>query len=201
MKSPLRYQATEYDCGPTSMTNAIIYMFDREEIPPDLIRHIGQGTLDSFDENGHAGRYGTSGAAIRYFGSWLNELRYAGLLPIKSWFAEKEDVYFGKGSKLTEALENGGAIVLHVFLNGYGHYILITGKEGNNYRIFDPYYSHRDLTRPGITKDTSHPFSHNLLVPEDILNSASTGDYSIGAVSTREALGISRYSMNDHYII
>ena len=75
MKSPLRYQATEYDCGPTSMTNAIIYMFERNEIPPDLIRHIGQGTLDSFDENGYAGRYGTSGAAIRYFGSWLNELR------------------------------------------------------------------------------------------------------------------------------
>ena len=59
MKSPLRYQATEYDCGPTSMTNAIIYMFERNEIPPDLIRHIGQGTLDSFDENGYAGRYGT----------------------------------------------------------------------------------------------------------------------------------------------
>ena len=32
MKSPLRYQATEYDCGPTSMTNAIIYMFERNEI-------------------------------------------------------------------------------------------------------------------------------------------------------------------------
>ena len=56
MKSPLRYQATEYDCGPTSMTNAIIYMFDRSEIPPDVMRHIGQGTLDSFDENGHVGR-------------------------------------------------------------------------------------------------------------------------------------------------
>ena len=45
MKTPLRYQATEYDCGPTSMTNAIVYMFEREEIPPDLIRHIGQGTI------------------------------------------------------------------------------------------------------------------------------------------------------------
>lgn len=201
MKSPLRYQATEYDCGPTSMTNAIIYMFDREEIPPDLIRHIGQGTLDSFDENGHIGRYGTSGAAIRYFGSWLNELRYAGLLPIESWFTEKEDVCFGKDSKLTEALENGCAIVLHVFLNGYGHYILITGKDGDNYRVFDPYYAHRNFIRSGIIKDSSHPFSHNLLIPEDILNSASAEDYSMGAVSTREALIISRYSMNDLYII
>ena len=201
MKSPLRYQATEYDCGPTSITNAIIYMFDREEIPPDLIRHIGQGTLDSFDESGHAGRYGTSGAAIRYFGSWLNELRYAGLLPIKSWFMEKEDICFGEGSKLTEALENGCVMVLHVFLSNNGHYILVTGKDRDNYRIFDPYYTHRDYARLGITKDASHPFSYNLLVQDDILNSDMTGDYSIGPVSTREALVISRYNKNDLYII
>ena len=36
MKSPLRYQATEYDCGPTSMTNAIIYMFERNDMPDDM---------------------------------------------------------------------------------------------------------------------------------------------------------------------
>ena len=201
MKSPLRYQATEYDCGPTSMTNAIIYMFERDEIPPDLMRHIGQGTLDSFDENGHIGRYGTSGAAIRYFGSWLNELRYAGLLPIESWFTEKEDVCFGKGSRLTEALENGCAIVLHVFLNGYGHYILITGKDGDNCRVFDPYYSLQEPGCPAIIRVTDRPFSHNLLVPEEILNSTSSSDYSMGDVTTREALIISRYHTNDLYII
>ena len=201
MKSPLRYQATEYDCGPTSMTNAIIYMFERNEIPPDLIRHIGQGTLDSFDENGHAGRYGTSGAAIRYFGSWLNELRYAGLLPIESWFSEREDVYLGTGSRLTEAINNGCAVVLHVFLNDYGHYILITGKEGNSCRVFDPYYSLQEPGCPAIIRVTDQPFSHNLLVPEEILNSTSTADYSMGDVSTREALIISRYHTNDLYII
>ena len=201
MKTPLRYQATEYDCGPTSMTNAIVYMFDREEIPPDLIRHIGQGTLDSFDENGHAGRYGTSGAAIRYFGSWLNELRYAGLLPIESSYAEKDEVFFGHGSRLTEALNNSSAVVLHVYLNGYGHYILITGKEGRCCKVFDPYYTLRDPARAEIIRISSRPFSHNLLVPEEILNSTSTDDYSMGAVSTREALIISRYHMNDLYII
>ena len=38
MKTPLHYQMTEYDCGPISMMNAIIFLFDREDIPPDLIR-------------------------------------------------------------------------------------------------------------------------------------------------------------------
>lgn len=201
MRSPLRYQATEYDCGPTSMTNAIIYMFDREEIPPDLVRHIGQCTLDSFDENGHAGRYGTSGAAIRYFGSWLNELRHAGLLPIESWFTEKENVFLGEGSRLTRALNDGAAIVLHITLSGYGHYVLITGKDGNNYKVFDPYYTDREPSADGVVRVTDRPFSHNLLIPEEILNSASAGDYSMGPVSTREALAISRYHVNDLYII
>ena len=32
MKNPLHYQLSEYDCGPTSMMNAIAYLFEREEI-------------------------------------------------------------------------------------------------------------------------------------------------------------------------
>jgi len=40
MKNPLNYQTTEYDCGPTTLINAISYLFRREEIPPDVIKHI-----------------------------------------------------------------------------------------------------------------------------------------------------------------
>jgi len=32
MKNPLSYQSTEYDCGPTSMLNAINYLFHRKDI-------------------------------------------------------------------------------------------------------------------------------------------------------------------------
>lgn len=35
MKNPLHYQLSEYDCGPTSMMNALAYLFEREEIPPE----------------------------------------------------------------------------------------------------------------------------------------------------------------------
>ena len=34
MKNPLRYQLSEYDCGPTSMLNALAFLFEREDIPP-----------------------------------------------------------------------------------------------------------------------------------------------------------------------
>ena len=40
MKIPLRYQVSEYDCGPTSLLNALNYLFQREEISPELIRNI-----------------------------------------------------------------------------------------------------------------------------------------------------------------
>lgn len=40
MKSPLRYQISDYDCGPTSMLNAVSFLFEREQIPPELIRNI-----------------------------------------------------------------------------------------------------------------------------------------------------------------
>lgn len=201
MHSPLRYQATEYDCGPTAITNAIMFLFDREEIPPDLIRHIGQGTLDSFDEKGHCGRYGTSGAAIRYFGSWLNELRYAGLLPIESCYLEKDDVQLGEGSRLTEGLKNGAAAVLHVSLHGYGHYILLTGMEGHSYRVFDPYYSEERRVSADVTSVSDQPFSHNLLVSEERLNSIVQKNYAMGDIQTREALFIYRHRVEDFYVI
>ena len=40
MKTPLRFQVTEYDCGTVSLYNAISYLFDREEIPAKLLKTI-----------------------------------------------------------------------------------------------------------------------------------------------------------------
>ena len=42
MKNPLNYQMTEYDCGPTSMANAVSFLFKREEISPDIPKYIMQ---------------------------------------------------------------------------------------------------------------------------------------------------------------
>lgn len=48
MKSPLRYQFSEYDCGPTTMLNAVSYLFEREEIPPEIIRNVMLYSLDCY---------------------------------------------------------------------------------------------------------------------------------------------------------
>lgn len=46
MKSPLRYQATNADCGKTSMVNAFMYLFERSEIAPQVVDFITRVTGD-----------------------------------------------------------------------------------------------------------------------------------------------------------
>ena len=40
MKNPLHYQLSDYDCGPTAMLDALSYLFEREDIPPEVIRNV-----------------------------------------------------------------------------------------------------------------------------------------------------------------
>ena len=52
MNNPLRYQITEYDCGPTSVLNGISALFPREVIPPDIPRYVMLYSLDGWGEDG-----------------------------------------------------------------------------------------------------------------------------------------------------
>ena len=47
MKNLLNYQTSEYDCGPVSILNGIRYLFEREEIYPDLIKFIMLYCMDT----------------------------------------------------------------------------------------------------------------------------------------------------------
>ena len=58
MKIPLRYQITDFDCGPTSLLNGISYLFEREEIPPEIVRNIMLFCLDQYDRDGTPGKKG-----------------------------------------------------------------------------------------------------------------------------------------------
>ena len=50
-KTPLDYQITEYDCGTTTLLNALRYLFKRSEISPEIYKYIivtnnGTGTVE-----------------------------------------------------------------------------------------------------------------------------------------------------------
>ena len=139
MKNPLNYQTSEYDCGPVSLLNGIRFLFDRETIYPDLVKFIMLYCMDCYNECGELCKHGTSPAAMNYMSSWLNHFGCAKKFPIYSEFLTGEQVVLAPDSKLYTALLNGGAVILHVFLD-VAHYVLLTGIDKDRVLLFDPYY-------------------------------------------------------------
>ena len=86
MKNPLRYQLSEYDCGPTSMLNALAFLFEREDIPPEAVRNIMLYCLDCYGSDGVSGKSGTSCAAMMFLSNWLNGFGKIGRLHISTQY-------------------------------------------------------------------------------------------------------------------
>ena len=98
MKNPLHYQFSEYDCGPTSMQNAISFLFEREEIPPEVLRNIMLYCLDCYSKEGIPGKRGISRAAMMFLSNWLNEFGNLGMMTVSSEYLSGDQVYIGPGS-------------------------------------------------------------------------------------------------------
>ncbi len=79
MRTPLRYQATEYDCGPTAVLNAITYLYSTEEIPPDFVKAVYNYCLDEYNDLGCPGRHGTLRILLRQsiITVWMNIMTWA----------------------------------------------------------------------------------------------------------------------------
>lgn len=194
MKNLLNYQSSEYDCGPVTLTNAIRYLFEREAIYPDIIKYIMLYCLDSYDEAGEIGKHGTSASAMMFLSNWLNQFGQMKNFPIACEFLSGEDVYLSQNSKIIGALQQGGAVVLRLFLD-VGHYVLLTGIEGDSLYLFDPYYEELDdpdleteYFDDGITLIEDQPKRANRLVSIERLNRQTKGFYEMGPYDIREAL-------------
>ncbi len=99
MKQPLRYQITEYDCGPTSLLNAVSFLFEREDIPPELVRNIMLYSLDTYGADGFSGKSGTSHTAMLFLSHWLEGFGKAGRLPIRSEYLTASSVPCGAAAR------------------------------------------------------------------------------------------------------
>jgi hypothetical protein len=194
MKNLLNYQSSEYDCGPVALTNAIRYLFDREVIYPDVIKYIMLYCLDSYNEEGEVGKRGTSASAMMFLSNWLNQFGQMKNFPIACEFLSGEDVYLSQNSRIVGALQQGGCVVLRLFLD-VGHYVLLTGIENDNLYLFDPYYEEPDdpelddeYLDEGIAFITDQPKRANRLVSMERLNRTTEGFYEMGPFDIREAL-------------
>ncbi len=189
MKNDLIYQASEYDCGPTSLTNAIRYLFEREEILPGLLKHIWLMGNNTYCEKGCVGCHGTSQSAMRYMASWFNEYRNGWKFPIRAEFVEMDEAMVEPGSKAWRCLEEGGCVVMRCSADGCGHYVLLTAiLEDGEIGLFDPYDEEPEFSEPGRRVIQGEPKRYNRGVQYGILNRTDQSDYAMGALEKRENL-------------
>lgn len=187
-KNPLRYQISEYDCGPTTMLNAISYLFSRDMIPAEVIRNVMLYCLDCYGTDGVPGKCGTSHAAMMFLSNWLNGFARTGQLPVSCSYLAEEWVYMGKSSYINDALCRGGVAVVRLFYDEE-HYVLLTGIQDGNILMFDPYYcdeKFKDYDDIQVVLDK--PYTYNRIVPEYYFNRETTELYALGPYENREVV-------------
>jgi len=191
MKVPLRYQNTEYDCGTTSFINALAYLYNREEVPVELIKAIYKLTLDVESEDGVVGKGGTSRYSAeqlaRYFVKYANDNKN---FDINCIILSKDKVNL---SDMKKALDNKGVIIARCWQD-VEHYVLITKIDGNFAYIFDPYYLEEDYyyNDEDVTIVLHETFTHNRIVKIERLFSEENKDFSLLKECDREVILINR---------
>ena len=165
MKSPLRYQISDYDCGPTSMLNAVSFLFEREQIPPELIRNIMLFSLDAFSPDGSL---------------WQKQHLLHGddvpeQLAVRLWTSgtaadhhrvlHRRSGIYGSAKPYYRRPPSGRqAVVVRLFLDEW-HYVLLTGERDGWVYLFDPYYLTEGFNDSSVVTDVDHPFAYNRVVP------------------------------------
>jgi len=190
MKIPLRYQMSEYDCGPTALLNAVSYLFPRQEVPPEIIRSVMLYTLDCYGMDGAPCKAGTSRMAMVYLANWLEGFSRATQFPLTCQYLAGRAVHIGTHSHINDALVRGGVAVVRLFYE-VEHYALLTGTSKDHIYLFDPYYlaeAEPEFVRAGIGVTCAHPHSYNRIVPFDCFNRETREIYALGAVENREAV-------------
>ena len=137
-KTPLDYQITEYDCGTTTLLNALRYLFKRNEISPEIYKYIMQYTLDQTNSFGEIGKGGTSVKAMEFLCEWLNINANSMGMNIKCTSIQKDNISI-YNSDLQNKINEGAVAIVRVFQD-CEHYCLLTRIDEDYAFLFDPYY-------------------------------------------------------------
>ncbi|MBQ8718907.1 MAG: C39 family peptidase [Clostridia bacterium] len=189
MAYPLQYQLTEYDCGPTSVINALRLLFDRKLLHPDMIHGVYRYCMEGFNCHGEMGKTGTSRCAMHFLSQWFNQYAMQRHFPIHTEYLVEGDTYLHKGSPIEQTLRAGGCALVRCHF-GCEHYILLTGlcEDGEHVYVFDPYYLEKKLRRRDIVPITDLPCRANVMLPFDRLNREDRDYYAMGSRERRECV-------------
>lgn len=194
MKNVLNYQSSEYDCGPTTLTNALRYLFERCDIPPEMLKAIALYTLDAYNDAGETGMRGTSAMAMQFLANWFEQYGRCKRFPISATFLRAQQVRVLQSSDIVGCIQQGDVAVIRCWLGGDGHYVLLTRVLGEEIGLFDPYaihpqaFSAEKLLTQDIRLVNDQPCVMNRIVRAEILDSQSRANYSMGDFPIREAM-------------
>lgn len=198
MKVPFRQQATEYDCVPTAIINAMCYLFDRRELPPSVVHRIYKDCLD------YESARGTSGRAIRDVGTWLScyaEKKFA-TFAVASRFICGSQVHVKRNSQIIRWLNDNGTALLCIQISQYErHCVMGMHIEDDWLYCHDPYpRTKRYATSEAIQfVEPASRQGSNLKIRLDWLENdsehsqhADSHKYVLGSIDERECLLLKR---------
>jgi len=186
MKTPLRYQITEYDCGSVSLINCLIYLFEREEIPAELVRVISVYTLDCYDMKGKISNIGNSREITYFISRWINQFAEQKNIPVQCKYLRGEEVSF---LKIRACLKAGGCVNMRTY-HGEDHYVTLTAIDDEYVYLFDPYFKAVEdyKNSKSIEFITGMPFSFNRRVRLEHFISEKKTEFSLGPIDKREVV-------------
>ncbi|NOW91073.1 MULTISPECIES: hypothetical protein [Clostridium] len=183
MKTPLGYQCTELDCVPTTITNGIRYLFNRNEIHPEVVKIINLYSLDTKDKNGKVGGKGTSLYSIQLISNSLNQISD---FQLKCELLLKDEV---KLDTISNCIEDNGVVAVRVY---YGdslyHYILVTNIDEKNVYVFDPYYRKKKYEDQEIELIENESVKYNRKIAKERFASEELKIFAMSKVEERECI-------------
>lgn len=186
MKSPLRYQATEFDCGPAAVLNAVSFLYETDEIPPDFVKKIYEISLDDYNGN-RAFHRGTSTNAMRFLAGWFNCYAERTQFPVRTEFYEAGEISLRDDSPILRCLRSGGAAVVRCILE-VDHYVTLTGIEGRFVHVFDPYYMEKFPPQAGVIPVEGRPKEMNRKIDISVMDCREQCNYAFCSLKDRCAL-------------
>jgi len=186
MKIPLRFQITEFDCGTVSLQNAVSYLYDREDVPPELVRAISIYTVNCYDEKGNMASEGNTKNIVNNLTNWVTEFVNRGNFGISCKLFNNVNVEI---NAIRSCVQKGGCAFVKVHRDG-DHFVIVTHVDETFVYLWDPYFigeTYYDYERK-VTIIFNKPFHYNRQVTIDRFMSLSTKDYALGPIETREGV-------------
>lgn len=190
MKIPLRFQITEFDCGTVALQNAVSYLFDRENVPPELIRAISIYTVNCYDEEGNISENGTSRETMEKMTKWITQYANRNSFGINCVHLEKGQVDI---NAIKKCLSEDGCVLVRTYRNGED-FAVITAIDENFIYLWDAYYlgeTYYDNEKQ-VTIIFNKPFHYNRQVTLRRFLSDSVRDFALGPVEKRDCVLITK---------